>query len=305
MISLSTGWRAMTVPGGAELIEAVRKLGGDALELSYHVKESTFKQMIPVVKREAIRITSIHNYFPASDNPDAVIGGELYLYTSDDPDERRLAVKRTISAMEIAHDLEARAIILHLGHVQMLDPTRRLKELYDAREIEEDEATRLLDDAFYDRAELAPVAIDHALFCLDELNRAAERLEVFVCLENRYHLSEVPNFQDFGRVLAEFPKESMVRYWHDVGHGEVNRNLRFGDGKALLEAYGGNLFGIHLHDVKDGHRDHQAPGSGSVDWESIKGFITPETIKVLELAPELPFEEAQSGLAFLRELGIA
>lgn len=304
MLGVSTGWRSQSISDGAKLLDALLAVGAEAIELEYRITRSTFDKLYPILKREGITVTSIHNFFPAPDGLAQGEGsGELYLFSSDDPDERRLAVKYTVRAMEIAYDLGARAIVVHLGHVPMVDPTRKLKVLYDQGKIDELETKAFIEKKMSERRLLSRSAIDNALLCLDELNRAGERIGVYVGLENRYHFSEVPDFEDFRILLGEFPAESMVRYWHDVGHAEANKNLGFGDSRGLLESYGHQLVGMHLHDVS-GHRDHARPGDGTVDWELIKRFIAPETIRVMELAPERSVEDALAGMAFLDDIGI-
>lgn len=274
--------------------------GCEAIELSYHVRRSVFEGMLPHIKRRDIRVTSIHNFFPAPEDFSPEEGsGELYLFTSDDPDERKLAVKYTVKAMEIAADLGAEAVVVHLGHLEMLDPTRLLKNLFDAGKMGESKTTDLLELASDERKLMSPLAFDRVLSCIDELNRKAENLGVLIGLENRYHFAEFPNFEELKAIFKEFPADSMVRYWHDTGHAQVNRNLGYGSGEMLLSAFAGQLGGVHLHDAS-GHRDHLAPGSGEVDWDSVKRLVGSGAIKVLELAPEVPLSDAQAGVAFLR-----
>jgi hypothetical protein len=48
--------------------------------------------------------------------------------------------------------------------------------------------------------------------------------------------------------------------------------------------------GFHLHDVSaDGH-DHQAIGSGHIDFGMISEFWRPEHLLTLELSPRIPRE---------------
>ena len=51
------------------------------------------------------------------------------------------------------------------------------------------------------------------------------------------------------------------------------------------------LYGFHLHDVSDSGRDHQVPGTGTVDFGMVSEFVRPEHILVLELSPKLTVEE--------------
>lgn len=104
---------------------------------------------------------SPHNFCPlpeAAPEPN----GDAFLFTSDDPGERLLAVRATINTLEKAADLRARAVVLHLGYV----PFREEVEAFAAkwRERKEDpevEAAReRLKKLKELRREKAPVYLD-------------------------------------------------------------------------------------------------------------------------------------------------
>jgi hypothetical protein len=60
--------------------------------------------------------------------------------------------------------------------------------------------------------------------------------------------------------------------------------------RKQLEDNAGRLLGFHLHDVDlDGH-DHQAIGTGAIDFEMVRGFFRPEHLFVIELSPRVPVE---------------
>jgi sugar phosphate isomerase/epimerase len=61
------------------------------------------------------------------------------------------------------------------------------------------------------------------------------------------------------------------------------------------------MAGIHLHDVR-GLDDHLAPGQGEVDFEEIKPFLRPSTIKILEVHSRVPREEVLKGIRLLTEI---
>ena len=48
--------------------------------------------------------------------------------------------------------------------------------------------------------------------------------------------------------------------------------------------------------------DHAAPGTGTVDFASLKPFVKPEHIKVFELSPKVPLESAKLGVAHLKRI---
>ena len=79
-------------------------------------------------------------------------------------------------------------------------------------------------------------------------------------------------------------------YWHDCGHAQIKANLGFIHHALHLESLAPRLAGFHVHDVIYPAGDHAAPGTGTVDFASLKPFVKPEHIKVFELSPSLPVE---------------
>jgi sugar phosphate isomerase/epimerase len=57
-----------------------------------------------------------------------------------------------------------------------------------------------------------------------------------------------------------------------------------------------------VHDVVFPGRDHAAPGSGTIDFASLKPMVKEEHIKVFELSPRLTAEEAAGGVAFVKQV---
>jgi sugar phosphate isomerase/epimerase len=57
-----------------------------------------------------------------------------------------------------------------------------------------------------------------------------------------------------------------------------------------LQVNASRQIGFHLHDVDAEGRDHQAIGSGSIDFEMVSQFWRPEHLFVIELSPRVPVE---------------
>jgi len=62
------------------------------------------------------------------------------------------------------------------------------------------------------------------------------------------------------------------------------------DHRKQLEDNKGRLLGFHLHDVDSEGHDHQAIGTGSVDFDMLSSFWRPEHLFVIELSPRVPVE---------------
>ena len=299
MIGISTCWWNLEAIQGDRLVSEIIDLGFKGVELEYRITNAFYQRMRPQLTK-GLRVLSIHNFFPKPQERAKEQGsGDLFLLSAIDGDERATAVKYTLRTIEHANDLEAQAVVLHLGHVDMTNPMERFRELYESEKINQDEGEALLDKQREVRQSKRRKNLDAVLFSLEKLNQEAERQGVFIGIENRYHFHEIPNYEEIGIILREF-EGGNVRYWHDVGHAGVHENLGICRQKDLLDAYSDRMIGIHLHDVH-GLDDHLSPGQGELDYTEITPFLRPDLIKVLEVHPKVDKEQLLEGFRFIQE----
>ncbi len=299
MIGLSTAWCSGQIKEGKKLLSQFEEIGIKELELDYRINKKTFKEILPLLKK-SFCILSIHNFFPI---PDVLKegSGDAFLLSSPDEEERIRAVKHTKKTIEIAQELEAKAVVLHLGKVEMDSRAEKLFLLYGRGKISSSRGKKVIQKLKEERENKKQKYLDAVLKSLSELSKAAQERGIFLGVENRFYSHEIPDFEEIGIILEKF-KGGAVRYWHDVGHAVVQENLGLLSQRELLENYSSYLIGIHLHGVK-GCEDHLAPG-GEEDYGLIKRYIKPETIKVMEPHPKVSKEELKRGLAFLESMGI-
>ena len=302
MLGISTCWWHSRADRGDEIVSDILKLGLRGVELEYRITVSIYHQMRSQLKKD-LKVLSIHNYFPKPEESGSAKGsGDLFLHSSTERDERSRALKYTIRTIELAHDLEVEAVILHLGIIDMPDNTPKPSELYRSLKTDESEGQRLVDEQRLIREARHQKHLDAVLLNLEKLNREAERKGIFLAIENRFNFWEIPDFQEIGLILKEF-QGGHLRYWHDVGHAQVQENMGFIRQKDLLEAYSEMMIGIHLHDVI-GVDDHFAPGQGEMNFEAIKPFLKSSHIKILEIHPKVEKGDLMDGIRFIKSIGI-
>ena len=97
---------------------------------------------------------------------------------------------------------------------------------------------------------------DNMLRFRDEVTRAAEGSGVRVCIENWHGYTDyqIP-------VLDELLESPVFGLTYDVGHNLVKKGLD----EPVIMARKKHLHHMHLHDVKDGTKDHQTLGTGDLD----------------------------------------
>jgi sugar phosphate isomerase/epimerase len=121
-------------------------------------------------------------------------------------------------------------------------------------------------------------------------------------LENRVYFREIPNINEMAELLNRV-EGSLVGYWHDVGHAEVQQRLGFTPHEEWLIKFGGRMIGIHLHDV-NGVSDHRVPGRGDVDWGMIAKYLPQEAIRTCEINQRNEEELVKEAIPFLRKVEI-
>ena len=302
-LGISTSWNASGILDGRRIVEEVKCLGFDALEVEYRVREEAIEGIKDAVARGIISVTSVHNFSPLGrDEKPSPCGGDKLSLASLDEVERSAAVRLTRRSLDLAKELGARALVLHTGEVEGIGNAYfdELSEIIKARGADCDEAKRLRDEIARARSARRGPHLEAVKQSLEDLLPAAEEAGVRLCIENRYFYHQIPIYQDVIDLLNAVQSD-LVRYWHDIGHGHTLEVLGFlphRDWLARLKPY---VFGVHIHDAIFTH-DHRAPGKGEIDLKTILAIVPSSAIKVLELASSVEPQEIRQALDYLERI---
>jgi sugar phosphate isomerase/epimerase len=298
-LSLASSWFNLNLYTPEKMVKKLVEFSIDSVELQYRMPAPYFKELHPLLKKEGIKVSSLHNYFPVPE----IVGrgsGDAFLLTSLDDDELKLAVKYSSRSIEVASMLEAPAVVFHTGSVPL--SSKKLDEFYDFFDRgEKDKAEKILGEISKEREKKSQLYLDRLLVSLDRIVKVAEKEGVKVGIENRYHPHEIPLPHELKIIFREF-EGAPIFYWHDVGHAHHLQVIGFLPEKKWLEEFKDFLIGIHLHDAR-GREDHLAPGKGEIDFPSLLGYISNETIKVVEAHPKVKERELVEGFDYLKEMG--
>ena len=280
MIAISTMWNALKQPDGAAMLDELKALGFDKIELSRHLTQEQLEQIKPHLDRTTL--CSIHNFCPILPNiPQAEVENDPIHLSSLDAYERREAVRRTTRTMELAVDLEIPIVVLHLGQVDTYDRSYLMYDFYEYGEREFEEFNSKVIEAMDWRERKQAKHQDAVLFSLDELNELALRLNLYLAIENRPRYYQIPNFDEVEMFLETF-RGSNMRYWHDVGHAMLQQRVGLCWADRWLAAYADQLIGVNLHDLKD-LEEHYPPGFGDLEFDEILSQLPQDVLKVLEV----------------------
>ncbi len=299
MPTFSTSFFPLHHPADVDtLMGALKEMHADGVELEYRIPTALWPHVKDALRSSGLAVRSVHNYCPI---PPAFNhtggGGDLLSLAATDQEERNAAVRLTLQTIEQANDLEARAVVLHCGRVEMAPKTDVLHDFYRSGRIASEDARGFLARKVAERDRLKSPNLDALCFSLEKLLPAAERHHVRLGLENRYHYHELPGSDDFQLFFREF-EGAPLGYWHDTGHAHAGEVLGLGTAVDLLKRYGSHLVGCHLHDAR-GLDDHLAPGSGEIDFAALSPLLPTGTLRVIELKPGTTPEAARKGAAHL------
>lgn len=266
------------------------------------VNVSVSPQRLGELVESSIPISSIHSPSPAVLSSKGVPVANLSL-SSLEENEREEAVSFAKKTIDLASEVGAKAIVLHMGEIPIdLGLDDELRRLYQHNLSQTQEYDQAKTGLACQRISRAPPYLETARKSLRELSEYSQAKGIMLGLETRFYFHEVPNIDEMEELLREV-EGSLVGYWHDVGHAEVNQRLGFTPHEEWLSRFADKMIGIHLHDVL-GISDHRPPGKGDVDWNMVAEYLPHEAIKVCEIAEWNEAEQIQGVTAFLQKQGI-
>ncbi|MFZ7127422.1 MAG: sugar phosphate isomerase/epimerase family protein [Desulfobacterales bacterium] len=302
IVGISTSFASTSCTTPRELLAAIQTTGAAAVELEYRLKPGFLDDLMPLLKKAGLPVLSVHNFCPVPPVlPKSPGGGDLFSLSDPDPEGRREAVRWTVRTLEVAHEAEAGAVVLHCGAVAFDHGERRLHGFFRRGELQSEAAKAFIEAKRLELGAVKPRFLDALYFSLERLSREAERQGVVLGLENRYHYYELPGPDDFDGIFRDF-QGAPIGYWHDTGHAHVAEAMGLGAAAARLQKLQPHLIGMHVHDAV-GLSDHLPPGEGEIDLEALAEWIRrPDSRVVLELKPGAAIEKVAEGIGCLERL---
>lgn len=305
-VSLSTCWCSHRHHDGYAMLEEIAELGFRRVELSHGIKLNLVEGIQRALQDGVVEVSSMHNFCPL---PNGIQSAAPNVYQPSSASDWELASwqRYTLRTFEFAHSWGVQDIILHSGSAHFFwgSPERKLGRWIEQSKLEFVELAT--DPTFLKKRQQAIKRVQRAMRKIElrvaqqyeaVLPEALDR-DLYLCLENREGLEEFPLDSAHLSFVQRFAEPSRIAYWHDVGHAQIKAAYGLLDLQTHLEGLAPYLRGFHIHDVSASGQDHQALGSGIVDFDHLLRFFRPEHHFVLELSPKLSRDQIKSSQEFL------
>ena len=278
------------------MLQEMAALGFDYVELSHGIRITLVPGILKAVQEGVVKISSTHNFCPL---PTGIVQAAPNLFepSSREHREHDQWLRHTKRSIDFAAQVKAQAIVCHLGSVKFFwfNPTRAVDRYLDehpgaGRTGGDAQYQALLKKSLVKLRKRMPPYLAQVKASLGEIFEHARQKNVKLGLENRERFEELPLDVDYADFIASLPADAPAGYWHDTGHADIKEGMGLLNHREHLEKMAPRAIGFHLHDVNaDGH-DHQAIGSGRIDFPMISRFWRPEHLITIELGPRVPKE---------------
>jgi len=278
------------------MIEEIHELGFQQTELSHGIRMSLVPGIMKAVDEGLIKISSVHNFCPL---PPSVSHAAPNLFQPSAKGKKELAMWELYSrkTLDFAVRVGAPKIVMHSGSMPFLFGSPESVLDHDIDEQDPDEHYK----AFKKLSRKARSNIERVIAAYQKIVPQAEELGLLLGAENREGILELPLDGSWFEFLDHFEPTGPVQYWHDTGHAEIKHRQGLLKPREHFESIADRLIGFHLHDVSDAGKDHQVPGTGTVDFKLMREFLRPEHTLIAELSPKLKTEEVKQSRDFLLE----
>jgi len=262
---------SMMLSGWKEGIKAASQLGYDAYEIFGEFPQTDADKISPAEREDAKALAHSHRVEIAVHAPFNSLNLAAF-----NRGIREESIRQSIEAVKFCKDLGGRTVIIHNGEY-------------------------VIDPAWGDQAQRARgIQWDLNLDSLKRIAEAAEKLGVFLCLENCNFVGNKmeSSLEDLLRIKREVDYANL-KFTLDIGHSRLAEGV-----EQALRILGDEIRHIHFTDNLGKRDDHLVIGKGNFDYAPLKDFVRKfehiVTLEVIRLDSSL--EPARESIKHFRKI---
>lgn len=300
-IALTTRWNAGRHQDGEAMITEILEMGFTQVELGYDLRMDLVPGVLAMVEQKAVTVGTVHNFCPV---PLGAPKGhpELFTFASKDARVRQQAIRHTQRTIEFAQEVGADTVVSHSGNVDMPRFTYDLIELLEKDQAFTPRYEKLKMKLQMKREKKSPKQLNFLRQSLDLVLPALEGTGVVLALENLPTWEAFPTEHEITELLQTYAPQGL-RYWHDIGHGQIRENIGMIYLPRWLERLAPYMAGMHVHDVAPVARDHvMPPRGGMVNFEQMAPIAKAVPHRVIEPSPSTPRDDIVQALEYLNKV---
>jgi sugar phosphate isomerase/epimerase len=297
-LALSTVWNADRVGAFVPALGQARALGFESVELSGAAPDLA---AVPAAIRELrLHIESADGRLgrPIQDETDLLEPA----FAATEESDREVAVSALIAAAARARRAGTNRVLIRCGVVPVAGAHERFED-WAVRsslggitdEIREEAAVLMRE-----REAIRDAHLDGACRTLHRIARADPEIRWLILPASRPHALPLPD--EIEHLLAELPV-AQPAYVHDTGAAAVLAGLGVASADEWLRVADRRLAAVRLSDAF-ACESGLPPGSGSVDWETVRDGLVAGLPRVLHVTRPSAPEEILEGARFLESAGI-
>ncbi len=279
------------------MIGELLEMGFDHVELGFDLTPNLVPGTCAMIKAGRVKADSVHAYCPLPPVPYA--SPEPFTLAASDPVVRANAVHYLENTIRFAAEIDAKVVVAHAGNVEMRPITPKLVELVASGKQYEDAYEKLRMKLLIDREKAVGKQIAHLYAGIEKLLPLLERTRRVLALEILPTWEAIPSEVEMDKLFTHF-NSPWLRYWHDMGHGQIRENLGLSSHVRWIQRLSPWLAGMHIHDVIPPSSDHVMPPSGAIRFPLFRDIARGDIIRVLEPGSALTREDIDAGLKVIR-----
>lgn len=270
--SFSTCWNIKRHTVGSGMIEEIRALGFQRVELNYNVTNELLATIEPMIERGEIGVSSVHNTFPHIPDPD--YGTDSVLLGFDDEEKRKRAIDLLLLSAEYANRYGAQAVVVHPGEVPFdYNIDNELKGIYKDQGRDSEAYVKLWKEMLERRESHSGHYLRRIQHSLEEVcdRIAAKGWDIAIGIETRSRCYQMPTLLEAKTVIDRM-QGAPVGLWYDFGHGMMMERMGLYDNAMELDSIRDIVVGVHIHETI-GLSDHWCPYVHSGDMTYFDRFL--------------------------------
>lgn len=294
--SFSTMWNIRRHSRGEDMIEEIRSLGFEQVELNYNVTTELMKTITPLIEKQVIQVSSVHNVFPFIEDKD--YDTDSMMLGFDDIEKRKRSVELLIGSIDYANRYGAQGVVIHPGEVPFnYNIDAELKRLMREHGKESQEYRKLWAEMIDRRNELAPIHVKRIQESLEVVCNyiVQKNIDVKLGIETRSRCNQIPTLQEANQIIDHL-QGAPVYLWYDIGHGMLMDGMGLYNNVKEIKQMKHKVLGVHIHETVD-MVDHWCPYIHSEDEQTFDDFleiIDEAPIKVYELRAPCTVEQIEA-----------